>query len=158
MKTYACVRTDNMSGTVEGKNLVSLKYDGEIENGTAVLVGGYLDGEREVREATIPAVGASLADLALVATPEVIKSKTYYSIANFINEDGAILRGYRFTTKDTFSVTLPAFAEGAAPEKDDIVELDGEGKFLAVKTATSGSTKIGTVVLVEGEWYVIEVA
>lgn len=31
MKTYACVRTDNMSGTVEGKNLVSLKYNGDIE-------------------------------------------------------------------------------------------------------------------------------
>ena len=49
---YACVRTDNMSGTTIGKDLVSLKYfDGEdkeaaIENGSVVLVGAYLDGQR----------------------------------------------------------------------------------------------------------------
>lgn len=158
MKTYACVRTDNMSGTVEGKDLVSLKYEGEIENGTVVLVGDYLDGEREVREATIPGVDAELSMLALVATPEVIKSKTYHSIANYVNEEGTTLRGYRLTQNGIFSVTAPAFAEGVAPAVGNIVELDGAGKFLAVESATEGSTTIGKVVLIEGEWYVIEIA
>ena len=157
MKTYACVRTDNMSGTIEGKNLVSLKYEGEIENGNVVAVGAYLDGEREVREATVPATDAKLADLALVASPEVVKSKTYHSLKDFINEDGSVLRGYRFTSKDVFSVTKEAFAEGSAPALDATVELSGTTKMKAVASA-SGATVIGKIVLVEDEWYVIEVA
>lgn len=158
MKTYACVRTDNMSGTINGEDLVSLKFEGEIENGTAVLVGDFIDGEREVREATIPGVSADIYSLALIATPEVIKDKTYYTLSEFVNEEGDICRGYRFNKHNIFSVTKPAFAEGVEPAKGNIVELDGNGKFLAVESATDGSTAIGKIVLVEGEWYVIEIA
>lgn len=159
MKVYACVRTDNMSGTVEGKNLVSLKYSGEIENGSVVAVGDYVDGEREVRIATAPAKDAKVRDLALIATPEVIKDKTYHSIANFINEEGAICRGYRLTSGDIFSVTKEAFASGASLKKGSIVELvDNDVKFNAVDDATGSTTAVGKIVLVEDEWYVIEVA
>lgn len=159
MKVYACVRTDNMSGTVEGKNLVSLKYSGEIENGSVVAVGDYVDGEREVRIATAPAKDAKVRDLALIATPEVIKDKTYHSIANFINEEGAICRGYRLTSGDIFSVTKEAFASGASLKKGSIVELvDNNVKFNAVDDATGSTTAVGKIVLVEDEWYVIEVA
>ena len=37
MAKFARVRTDNMSGTVVGKDLVSLKADKEIENGSVVV-------------------------------------------------------------------------------------------------------------------------
>lgn len=159
MKVYACVRTDNMSGTVEGKNLVSLKYNGEIENGSVVAVGDYVDGEREVRIATAPAKDAKVRDLALIATPEVIKDKTYHSIANFINEEGSICRGYRLTSGDIFSVTKEAFASGASLKQGSIVELvDNEVKLNAVDSATDSTTAVGKIVLVEDEWYVIEVA
>lgn len=159
MKVYACVRTDNMSGTVEGKNLVSLKYNGEIENGSVVAVGDYVDGEREVRNATAPAKDAKVRDLALIATPEVIKDKTYHSIANFINEEGSICRGYRLTSGDIFSVTKEAFVSGANPAKGNIVELvDNDVKFNAVSSATDSTTAVGKIVLIEDEWYVIEVA
>lgn len=159
MKVYACVRTDNMSGTVEGKNLVSLKYDGEIENGSVVVVGDYVDGEREVRTATAPTKDAKVRDLALIATPEVIKDKAYHSIANFINNEGSICRGYRLTPGDIFSVTKEAFVSGADPKKGYIVELvDNNVKLNTVSAATDSTTAVGKIVLVEDEWYVIEVA
>lgn len=159
MKTYACVRTDNMSGTIDGKNLVSLKYNGEIENGSVVLVGDYLDGEREVRNATAPAKDSALRNLALVASPEVIKDKDYYSIENFINEDGAICRGYRLTAGDVFSLTKEAFATGSSLKKDSVVELlENSTKLKAVDSATESTTTVGKIVLVEGNWYVVEVA
>lgn len=162
MKTYACVRTDNMSGTVEGKNLVSLKYNGDIENGSVVKVGDYIDGEREVREATAPAKSEALRDLALIASPEVIKAKTYHSIANFINESGSICRGYRFTSADVFSLTKEGFASGASLKVGAFVELNGTTKLNAVDAVTGTTqdpvTVVGKIVLIEDEWYVIEVA
>lgn len=162
MKTYACVRTDNMSGTVEGKNLVSLKYNGDIENGSVVKVGDYVDGEREVREAVAPAKSAAVRDLAIIASPEVIKDKTYHSIANFINESGSICRGYRLTSGDIFSLTKEGFASGASLKVGAFVELNGTVKFNAVETVSGSDsdavTVVGKIVLIEDEWYVIEVA
>lgn len=156
--SYACVRTDNMSGTVEGKNLVSLKINSDIENGTVLKIGALLDGERELRAATIPAVGDQLSDLALAATPEVIKNKQYYGLDEFINKANEAIRGYRLTSKDVFSVTIKAFAANETPAKGNLVELNGSGKFIAVASATANSTTIGKILAVEGAWYVIEVA
>ena len=168
MAKYACVRTDNMSGTVMGKDLVSLKYKGTIQNGSIVAIGGFVDGEREVRTATAPAVDAKIGDLALVATSEVVKDKSYNGLSDFINEEGTILRGYRLTSKDIFSVTKEAFESGSNLKKGDVVEMTGTGvkmKSSAAATGEVGSdpdkktvTVIGKIVLVEGEWYVIEVA
>lgn len=154
---YTCVRTDNMSGTVEGKNLVSLKYSKDIENGTILKVGALASGEREVREASIPAVGDSLKDLALVASPEVIKTKENYGLSEFINEAGDIMRGYRLTARDIFSITVEGFAAGQSPAVGNLVELDGKGKLIAVASATSNSTTIGKILAIEDKWYVVEV-
>lgn len=160
---YACVRTDNMSGTVMGKDLVSLKYiptdkEESIENGSIVVIGNYLDDEREVRRCSTPTASTLLSDCALIASEEVVKEKSYNALNEFINEPGAILRGYRLTTKDIFSVTKEAFAEGAVLEVGSIVELTDSTKLNAVTSATSGATRVGKIRRVEGEWYVIEVA
>lgn len=168
MAKYACVRTDNMAGTVLGKDLVSLKYTGAIENGSIVAIGDFIDGEREVRTATAPAVDAKINELALVATPEVVKDLDYNGLADFINEDGTIIRGYRLTSKDVFSVTKEAFEAGSNLKKGDVVEMTGTGVKMKSSASATGEvgdepdkktvTVIGKIVLVEGEWYVIEVA
>lgn len=158
MNTYACVRTDNMSGTTLGKNLVSVKYDGEIENGCIVAVGDYVDGEREVRVASAPAVNADVRNLALIASPEVIKDKDNYALSDFVNEAGSICRGYRLISGDMFSLTKEAFADGATLAKGSIVELNGTVKLNAVASASGDATAIGSIKAVEGDWYVIEVA
>lgn len=156
---YGVVRTDNMSGTTLGKDLVSVKYeasgaDAAIENGAVVLVGDYIDGE--VRKATAPAKDSPIASVALIASEEIDKTKAHNTLDEFRNEAGAVARGYRFRTGDSFS--LKASAIDGTAKKDSIIELQAGTKLKAVDTATSGATKIGTVVLVEGEWFVIEVA
>lgn len=156
MAKYACVRTDNMSGTVLGKNLVSAKFDGEIENGNIVVIGGLLEGEREVREATTPAADSELRNLALVASEEVVKEKGKNTLAEFRNEEGDIIRCYRLVSGDIFSVTAEALTGTA--EVDSIVEAQASTKMKVVATATEGSTVIGKVIAIEGEWIVIEVA
>lgn len=160
---YAAVRTDNMSGTVNGSDLVSVKfYNGTtetaIENGNVVLVGDFMDGEREVRKATAPAADSPLSKVALIASEEVVKTKTYNTIADFRNEAGDICRGYRLVQGNIFSVTKEAFSNDAGLDVGSIVELVAGTKLSAVATATSGSTTVGKIVLIEGEWYVIEVA
>lgn len=158
MSTYACVRTDNMSGTRVEKDLVSLKINSNIENGTILKVGALVTGERELRVATIPAVGASLGDLAVAATPEVVKDKTYYGLGDFINKANEAIRAYRLTSKSVFSVTKEAFAAGQNPVVTNLVEVNGSGKMIAVASPTADSTTIGTIIAVEDGWYVIEVA
>lgn len=165
MIKYACVRTDNMSGTVNGKDLVSLKYEvsskeAPIENGNIVVVGDLLTGEREVRKATAPTAAAALDTLALVASEEVVKTKQYNTLADFRNEAGDIIRGYRLNKHDIFSVTKEALniGESVTVAVGSIVEAMAGTKMNVVASLTSGSTKIGKIIAIEDGWYVIEVA
>lgn len=171
---HACVRTDNMSGTIVGKDLASAKFyaseqEAAIENGNIVTLGGYLDGEREVRKATAPAALTALRDLYLVASPEVIKDKDYFALGDFINEAGSIIRCYRLTSGDIFSVTKEAL-DGEA-KLNYVVEAQASTKMAVKESAsvsegepdgegepTSTATLIGKVVALEDEWIVIEVA
>lgn len=157
---YAVVRTDNLLGTVSGAYLESLIYhdaagdEAELENGAIVHIGDYVDGEREIREATAPTVSDTIDTLAVVASEEVVKDKTYNVLNEFINLAGSYLCGYTLHKHAKFSVTKEGFADGALPEKGTSVGVNaGETKL-----ATDGSVAIGTVVAVEGKYAVIEVA
>jgi len=158
---YACVRTDNMSGTTLGKDTVSVKYyvsttPTAIENGNVVLVGDLMTGEREVRKATAPAANSPLGSIALIASEEVVKDKDVAFLNEFRNEAGEIARGYRLASHDVFAVTADALAGTA--EVGSVIELQAGTKLKAVAELTSGSTKVGTCIALEGEWIVIEVA
>lgn len=158
---YAYVRTDNMSGTTVAKDLASAKfYNGaelaDIENGNVVTLGAYLDGERELKKATAPTAATKLRDLYLVATPEVVKDKTYYGLGEFINKKGEAIRCYRLTAGDIFSVSEEALDGDAAV--GSLVEAQASTKLKVVETATSGSTTVGKIMAIEGDYIVIEVA
>lgn len=158
---YAYVRTDNMSGTTVAKDLASAKfYKGtelaDIENGNVVTLGAYLDGERELKKATAPTAATKLRDLYLVATPEVVKDKTYYGLGEFTNKAGEAIRCYRLTSGDIFSVSKEALDGEAAV--GSIVEAQASTKLKVVKTATTGSTTVGKIMAIEGDYIVIEVA
>lgn len=159
---YAYVRTDKMSGTTLAKDLASAKFyesdsEAAIENGNIVTLGALIEGEREVKKATAPAADTALRDLYLVASPEVVKTKNYYGLGDFRNEAGDIIRCYRLTSADQFSVTKEALDASADIAVGDIVEAQAGTKMSVVKSAT-GSTKIGTVIALEDEYIVIEVA
>lgn len=158
---YAYVRTDNMSGTTVAKDLASAKFyngsaEADIENGNVVTLGAYLDGERELRRATAPAANTKLRDLYLVATPEVVKDKTYYGLGEFINKKGEAIRCYRLTSGDIFSVSKEALA--GTPAVGSLVEAQASTKLKVVAAATSGSTTVGKIMAIEGDYIVIEVA
>ena len=155
---YAYVRTDNMSGTTVAKDLASAKFyngsvEADIENGNVVTLGAYLDGERELRKATVPAANTKLRDLYLVATPEVVKDKTYYGLGEFINKKGEAIRCYRLTSGDIFSVSKEALA--GTPAVGSLVEAQASTKLKVVATATSGSTTVGKIMAIEGDYIVI---
>ena len=158
-----CVRTDNMSGTTLGKNLVSAKYmvggtEAAIENGHVVLIKELLEGQREVREAGTPTKNSPLNEIALVASEEVIKEKAYNTLSEFINKAGDIIRCYRLVSHDIFAVSVEAL-DAEACAKGDYVEL-GEGtKLKVVQTPTEGATQVGRVIEVTADgWNTIEVA
>lgn len=162
MANYARVRTDNMLGIHRSAELVSLMFmkDGvsaPIENGNFVLVGGYIEGEQDYREASVPAADSALANIALVAGVEVDKREDYNSLAEYINRAGVAFRGYRLHKHDCFSVTAEALSAEAEIAVGNIVELQADTKAKVVASLTEGSTQIGTVMAIEGEWIVIEV-
>ena len=156
---YACVRTDNMSGTTLGKDLFSLRFynasgkEAEIENGSVVLVGDYLDGQREVRKATAVAEGSDPSKLALIASEEVVKEKSKNALDEFTNKAGSNARGYRVgCSGNVFSVTKEAFSSAAPEVGADVSVVVG-----GTKLTTETGVKIGKVVAIEGAWYVVEI-
>ena len=164
MSNYAIVRTDLMSGSSDPALLVSVKYrpagtDTAIENGNVVLVGSLISGEREVYAASTPAVDSSLSSIALIATPEVMADEWKKNLNEFRNEAGEISRGYYTNSKNVFSVTAEAVTPitGTAPAVGQIVELQASTKLKLVATLTSGSTKVGEVIAIEGDYIVIRV-
>lgn len=158
MAKFARVRTDNMSGTVVGKDLVSLKADKEIENGSVVVVGDLVEGEREVRTIADMTATSEVKDLALIASVEIVKSKSHNTLGEFVNEEGSIARGYRLVSKDIFSVTKEAFATPDSAKVGAYVIAKAGRKMDVADAEAEGTTTIGKIIAVEGEWYVIEVA
>ena len=159
---YAIVRTDLMSGTKQPADLVSIKYqvssvDTAIENGNVALVGALGTGEREVYLASAPAVDSALEGVVLVATPELNYDKRLKNLNQFRNEAGEIARGYRLRSGNVFSVTAEALT-ATTPAVGNIVELQADTKLKVVSSLTSGSTKVGTVIAIEGDYIVIRVA
>lgn len=159
---HAKVRTDNLTGTVFGGDLVSVKYqpsgkDTEIDNGNFVKVGALISGEREVHTGSTPAANTALSDIVLIASPEVDKTVSSNTLGEFENKAGDILRGYKLV-RGYFSVTAEALDAADAIAVGDIVELQAGTKGNVVKTLTSGSTKVGTVEAIEGDWIVIKIA
>lgn len=159
---YAIVRTDLMSGTKQPADLVSIKYqvstvDTAIENGNVALVGALGTGEREVYLASAPAADSALEDVVLVATPELNYDERLKNLNQFRNEAGEIARGYRLRSGNVFSVTAEALT-ATSPAVGNIVELQADTKLKVVSSLTSNSTKVGSVIAIEGDYIVIRVA
>ena len=165
---YGVVRTDNLHATdVRANGLYSFKYiknnaETAIENGCVVKLGALMDGEREVHSASDVAASDALKDIVLVASPEVMYDERLKNLDQFINEAGTICRGYKLHEGDDFGLTKDAFTTSLASiSVGNIVELAAGTKMKVVSTATSGSTKVGTIMAIEEAgrytYYVIHV-
>lgn len=164
---YAIVRTDRMQGTVDPASLVSVRYMGTgntptaIENGNVVKLSGLLAEQRDIHKGVKPAVDTPLSDVVLIASVELMYDERKKSLNEFINEAGNTARGYRLRSGNIFSVTKEALS-GVEAAVGNIVELAADTKLKVVATATSGSTKVGTIVHKETfgteTFYAIEIA
>lgn len=168
---YGVVRTDNMTGTVNGVYLDSVRYftttttandtPTAIENGNVVKVGALLDGERELHLATTPAANTALKEIGLVATPEVFYDERIHNLDQFINEAGSNVRVYYLHQNDEFGITAECFEAAAAVAVGDIVELQAKTKLKIVKSATASTTTVGHIIAIEAAgrytYYVVRV-
>lgn len=148
--------TDKMTGTTDAAALVNLKLHTDVDNGNVVLVGALADGEREVYSTSAPAKDSKLNAIALVCAPEVSYDERKKNLNEFYNEADTIVRGYVFHNGDEFSITVDGF--DGTPAKGNLVELQAGIKLNAVASATTGCTAVGTIVAVDGDFYVIRVA
>ena len=177
---HAVVRTDRLFGTDNRAGLISVKYfvfDSEsgpaeahaIENGNVLKATNLLvldedagTAEREIFQGFAVAANDKLKDVVLVASPEVMYDERKRNLDEFINEKGAISRGYRLHKHDIFSVTKDALDGVATPAVGNVVELKAGTKLNVAATATQGSTQVGKIIDVNivgrYTYYVIEVA
>lgn len=160
---YTVIRTDLLSGTDVAADLVSLRvYDTSdnpiaVENGTIVELKGYEDGQREVMKAVLATAKSDVADCAIVASEEVMYDERKKNLDEFVNEAGAICRGYIPRSRNMYSITKEGFVGGTAPTAVDAkVGLGAGGKL---DTAATG---YGKVVAIETAgrytYYVIKIA
>jgi len=161
---YSVVRTDKMHGTYNAADLVSVRYapsgtDTAINNGHVVKLVSLESNSREVYIGDTPDANTPLNQIALIATPELLADERKKSLKDFRNEAGQIARGYRLRSGDIFSVTVDALTpiNNTAPAAGQVVELQADTKLKLTASLTSGSTQVGTVIAVEGEFVVIEV-
>ena len=140
MEKYTVIRTDNLSGTDQRADLLSVRvYDDTdetiaVENGTIVKVGSLEDGEREVYKATPAKSGDALKDCVVLAGVEVMADERKRNLSDFINEKGSIIRAYVLRDRNFFAVTAEGFVDKAVPNKDAEVGIGANGKLDAAGT------------------------
>lgn len=160
---YTVIRTDLLSGTDVAADLVSLRvYDAEgkqiaVENGTIVELKGYEEGQREVMKAVLATASSKVEDCAIVASEEVMYDERKKNLDEFVNEAGAICRGYIPRSRNIYSITKEGFVGATAPtEVGAEVGLGADGKLNAAGTG------YGTVMAIEiagrYTYYVIKIA
>lgn len=161
---HAVVRTDNMAATDVRGQLVSVKYMGAngstptaIENGNVLKLGALVSGEREIFVGGAVAATDKIDDIVLIASPEVLYDEHKHNLDDFINEAGAVCRGYHIHSGDIFSVTKDALTGTGTPAVGDIIELAAGTKLgfgkTATETGTDGnkvtSTVIGRIIAID---------
>lgn len=163
---HAVVRTDKLAGTDNRAYLVSVRYQPEgemtaLDNGCVVKLGALEDGSREVFKGEALAGSEALNEVALIASPEIMKDERK-NLDEFTNEKGQIARGYLLTKGAMFSVTKEAFAAGGEeePAVADKIEL-AAGNQMKVNRSEVAGTQIGVIDAVENvgryTYYVIRV-
>lgn len=138
--SYCVIRTDAMSGTTVGADLVSVRFydaNGEkaaVENGVIVELQGLEDGEREVHKAVAATSASDLNNCAILAAPEVMYDERLYALDDYINEAGKAVRGYIPRSRNMFSLTKEGFIGEAVPAVGAEVGIGEGGKLDASGT------------------------
>lgn len=140
MAKYTVIRTDNLSGTDQRADLLSVRvYDAEgekisVENGAIVKIGSLEEGEREIYKATLATSEDNIDECAILAGVEVSYDERIKNLDGYINEAGALVRAYIPRNRNFFSITKEGFVGGTTPEVDGEVGIGANGKIDAAGT------------------------
>lgn len=135
MAKYTVIRTDNLSGTDQRADLLSVRvYNAEgqpiaVENGTIVKVEALETGEREIYKATLATAEDNIDSCALIAGVEVMYDEHKHNLDEFINAAGVPTRAYIFRNRNFFSVTAEGFVGGKVPTEGGAVGIGADGKI-----------------------------
>lgn len=98
------VRLDKIASAYNG-NLESVVHNADMANGSFVMLGGLVAGERELRQVAVPtAIEAASKEVLLVASPEL----SYDALKKddeFVNKANKAARAYHLSAGDIFTVT-----------------------------------------------------
>lgn len=152
---HCIVDASNMAGTYLPSKHVNVKITEDLDNGNIVVLGALATGESEAFTMSKPTASTALAKLALIKAPEVMKDERLKNLGDFYNKAHTIVRAYLFEAGDEFRLT----AEGLSgtPAVGSVVEADADYKMKVATTPTTGSTQIGTIIAIEGDYYVVRV-
>ncbi|MDF2884228.1 MAG: hypothetical protein K0R54_4795 [Clostridiaceae bacterium] len=157
---YAIITREAMASEFNGVLRKSAKYlpsgtATAIENGSVVVLGSLISGEREVYTATTPTATTALSAIAIVTTPEVMVDERKKNLDEFINEAGDVITVDKLSSGDIFSLTADGF--DGTPTVGYVVELTAGTKLSAVATLTAGSTQVGTIIDLANDKYAVQV-
>lgn len=150
---YTVFRCDNMPGTDQRAYIASVLVQDssgnpiEVENGTIVEIGDLIDGKHDLYAATLATKTSTVANCAVIGTPEVIHDDHLKkNLDDFINEAGKPATAYLLGHGGVFSVTKEGFVNGTVPTK--------AGKTVAVGIGTNGKidsagTGLGTILAID---------
>jgi len=155
---HGVFRSDNMMGTTVGTHLVALRHNADIDNGHILAIGDLEEYSREVRIASIPGANTPIGQLAICGSEEIIKDVETHDIFEFYNKAGTLIRGYRFSQHDIFSVTKNCLVnDGVGAVVGQFATIANGTRMLL--SATETGTVIGRVIAVElesnGEEFVV---
>lgn len=152
---HTIMDSSNMIGSKVASKHKNVKISVDLDNGSIVKLGALATGEMEAFAAEEPTASTPLKDLAIVKAPEVMKDQRLKSLADFYNQAGQIVRAYLFDDGDQFRLTKEGL--DGTPAVGSIVEVGDGYKMKVVASATGGSTQIGKIIAVEGNYFVVAV-
>jgi hypothetical protein len=100
----AIVRLDKMQASYNG-NLESVVHNADLKNGSVIVLGDLVAGEREIKQVVVPtSVLAGAESVLLVAAPEMDYDPRK-QLKDFVNPANEAVRAYHLTRGDIFTVT-----------------------------------------------------
>ena len=153
MAKYAVITREKMVSEYDGTKRIAVKIDEELQNGSVVVVGDLVAGEREVFATSAPEADTTIDEIAILTSPEVVADERKKNLSDFVNPTTKPATGDYICKKDIFSLTAEGF--DGEPKKGAIVELQAGYKLKAVDAATEGSTVVGKIIdFVNGKYAV----
>jgi len=151
---YSVVRLDNVKAVYTG-HIFSVKAPEELQNGFVGHLGGFVNGEREVRTLEKPTTASiDQKGLVLIAHSPINYDESTMASAseqNYKIEAGEVVRAYELHEHDIFSVTKEGIdLIGAnATVGNYVVAQDGSFKLKEVATPVGTEAFVGKIIAQE---------